>query len=268
MRKIITFLSDFGLEDEWVGVCKGVILNIVPDAVIVDITHQIPSFNLKKAAVELLSALPFMPIGIHLAVVDPGVGTKRRPIVIETGRGDFLVGPDNGIFLPAVDKIGGINKVFWITNEEFMNVPVSQTFNGRDIFAPAAGHLARGISPDKFGPEIEKTTIETSPILPVVSSLETLKCEIIDIDKFGTIRLNCGFDDINKIALEYGRKIKLKLNGNELLIDFVKTFGDVGIGEPAALIDSSGFVCLALNQGNFSLKFNLKTGDRVDIIKN
>lgn len=266
--KIITFLSDFGLKDEWVGVCKGIILNIVPDVFIVDITHQIPPFNLKKAAICLLGALPFMPIGIHLAIVDPGVGTNRRPIIMKTGRGDFLVGPDNGIFLPVVDKLGGIEKVCLIKNEGFMNIPVSPTFNGRDIFAPAAAYLAKGVKLDKFGPEIKKAEIGLSPIPPIVLFSNRLGCEVIDIDRFGTVRLNCGFGDLSRANVMLGKTVKLKINKNELLIDFVKTFGDVKKDKPAMLIDSSGFVCLTLNQGNFSLKFNLKTGDKVDISRN
>ena len=148
-------LTDWGLRDPYASICHGVVLNIVPEALIVDITHEIEKYNIRHGALMLWCALPFMPIGAHMAVVDPGVGTQRRPIAIETARGDFLVGPDNGLLIPGAERLGGIMRVHVIDNVQYRLPVLTSTFHGRDLFAPAAAHLALGVPLEAIGPEID-----------------------------------------------------------------------------------------------------------------
>ena len=147
---VITFLTDFGLADDFVGVCHGVMKRIAPDCEVIDITHGIAPQAVLQGALTLANTLPYMPSGVHLAVVDPGVGTGRRALALRSGDGRFFVGPDNGLLLPAAERLGGIEAAHELTNPEYMLEPVSRTFHGRDVFSPAAAHLASGVDPDAF----------------------------------------------------------------------------------------------------------------------
>src|SRR5918996_144416 len=153
-RGIVTFLSDYGLEDEFVGVCHGVMLMINPDLRIVDIHHQILRQNIRHGAVVLGQSIPYMADAVHLAVVDPTVGSDRLAIVIETRSGHTFVGPDNGLLMPAAEAGGGVVRAFEISDKRFMLTPVSRTFQGRDVFAPAAAHIASGVDPAEMGPSL------------------------------------------------------------------------------------------------------------------
>ncbi len=267
MNPIITFLTDFGLEDEWVGICKGVILSIAPDAKIIDITHQIPNFDIKKGAFVLSSSLPFMPIGIHLAVVDPGVGTRRRAIILQAGRGDYLVGPDNGLLIPASYKLGGVQNAVEINNERYFLQPVSQTFHARDIFAPVSAHLARGVEMGDFGSIIDITTLVESPWTAPVIKKHKIEAEVIDIDKFGTVRLNLPADDISNLGIIFGDIVEVKWGSRREEVPFKETFGEAEPGNPILVIDSSGYISLAINQGNAQQEFDLEVGERLDLEK-
>jgi len=264
---IITFLSDFGLEDEWIAVCKGVIKGIAPAAEVIDISHQIESFNLKKGALVLATALPYMPQGIHLAVVDPGVGTKRKGLIIQVERGDYLVGPDNGLLIPAAGRLGGIQKAFHITEKKYMLKPVSLTFQARDIFAPVAAYLARGLKPQEFGPEIQKKDLTLSPWNEPEVFTQKIVGEVIDIDKFGTVRSNISPDHLKRVNISLGDSVKLILKNSELSLPFLETFGRVKPGKPLFLTDSSGYLCVAVNQGSAEEEFDIGVGDRLTILK-
>lgn len=264
---VVAFLSDFGLTDEWVGVCKGVILKIFPQAQIIDISHQVPSFDVKKGAVLLANAVPYLPRGVYLAIVDPGVGTSRKAIIIQSQRGDFLVGPDNGLLIPAASRLAGIARVVEITSEKYISKQVCQTFQGRDIFAPVAAYLAKGISIEEFGPQLVPALLVRSPWGGPKFSEAEIECEIIDIDKFGTVRLNCSWPDLEKLGLTQRDEVELKWTGGQLTLPFLKTFGDVAAGEALLLIDSSDLLCLAINQGNATLRYGLKIGDKVKLNK-
>jgi len=266
VKPIITFLSDFGLSDEWVGVCKAVMIKISPEARILDISHQIPSFDVKKGALVLASALPFMPRSVHLAVVDPGVGTERRGIVIEARRGDFLVGPDNGLLIPAAIKLAGIKNIVEITNEKYFSTPISPTFQARDIFAPVAAYLANGVSMKEFGPAIKRDSLVKAPWGKPKVLKDRIEAEVIDLEKFGTIRFNCTRKELNKLGIDYGDRVKVRWADKELTLPFVKTFGEVAVGEALLLIDSSDFLCLAINQGEAASQFGLKVGERVALL--
>jgi len=153
-REVVTFLSDYGLEDEFVGVCHGVMLRIAPHLKIVDIDHNILRQDIRHGAVVLEQSIRYMPEAVHLAVVDPSVGSARKAVVVESGWGEVFVGPDNGLLIPAATTSGGIKRAFEIVDERFMLTPVSRTFQGRDVFSPATAHVAAGVDPSELGPEI------------------------------------------------------------------------------------------------------------------
>ncbi len=267
MGPIITFLSDFGLSDEWVGVCKGVMKGIAPHAEIIDISHKVPNFNVKKGALLFASAVPFMPKGVHLAVVDPGVGTKRRAIIILTKRGDYLIGPDNGLLIPAAQRLGGIKRVVEITNERYMHKPICPSFHGRDIFAPVAAHLAAGKDMDEFGPEIDINDLVQTPWSKARISGEEIICEVIYVDKFGTLRLNVTLHELMKCGIRLKNQILVKWNEKNVILPLLRTFGEVKAGELLLLVDSSDHLCIAVNQGSAAVKLGLKVGSKITLIR-
>ncbi len=154
-RPFVSLLSDWGARDPSAAICRGVVLGIAPDALVVDITHDVEKYNIHHGALMLWCALPFLPIGAHMAVIDPGVGTARRPVVLETARGDYLVGPDNGLLLPGAQRLGGIVRAHLVENVQYRLPLLSPTFHGRDLFAPAAAHLALGLPLGSIGPPID-----------------------------------------------------------------------------------------------------------------
>ena len=149
---IITFLTDFGLQDDFVGTCHGVIKRIEPEAEVIDITHGIPPQHVLQGALVLRNTLPYMPVGVHLAVIDPGVGGSRRPLALRDAEGRLYVGPDNGLLIPAAERFGGIEEAHELANPDYALQPVSRTFHGRDLFAPAAAYLAKGVRPGRARP--------------------------------------------------------------------------------------------------------------------
>jgi len=255
---IISLLSDFGHKDPYVAEMKAVILSIAPQARIVDITHEIEKFNIRMGAYVLASAAPYFPPNtIHVAVVDPGVGTKRRSIIAETRR-SLYVGPDNGLLMLAAHK-EHITNVYQIDNPKYMLSKVSKTFHGRDIFAPAAAHLAQGNKPSDFGPAIQDY------ILPEFAKPHArngeLLGEVLHIDDFGNIISNITLEDLEKMEFHEGTSFLVRLGGKTLNIRFCSAYGEVPAGTPLALIGSSNFLEVADNQGNASRIFKAKVGD-------
>src|SRR5687767_13989959 len=154
-RPFVSLTSDWGVRDPSPAICRAVVLSIAPEALIVDITHEVQKYNIRHGALMLWCSLPFLPIGAHVCVVDPGVGTARRPLAIETARGDYLIGPDNGVLLPGAQRLGGVVRVHRIENAQYRLPVLSSTFHGRDLFTPAAAHLALGVPLEAIGPEID-----------------------------------------------------------------------------------------------------------------
>ena len=259
---IISLLTDFGVKDAYVGCMKGVVLSICPYARIIDITHEIPKFNIRYGAFVLMQTVPYFPEGtIHIAVVDPGVGTKRRPIIIETNR-CYYVGPDNGLLILS-SKREGIRHVYNITNQQFMLPKISKTFHGRDIFSCVAAHIATGIYPSEFGPEIcDYVSIKfTKPW----KNGKTLYGEIIHIDSFGNIVTNISLEDLEKEGISKGRYFFMKLRDKILKLKLCSTYSEVPIQSPLTIIGSSNFLEVSVNQGNASKTFNTKIGDLIII---
>lgn len=254
---MITLTTDFGLKDPYVAEMKGVILTINPTATIIDITHDIEKYNIRAAAFTLASATPYFPKGtVHLAVVDPSVGTKRRAILIQTKQG-FFVGPDNGSLILAAEN-QGIEHIRQLTNPKFMLPKVSNTFHGRDVFAPAAAHLDKGVEPCEFGPEI--TDAVTPPFASVTRKDDVLIGEVLHIDGFGNVITNIPQKDTAQ-----AKTVTVKLPTAQLKLAFVKTYGQAKPKEPLALIGSHGFLEIALNQGSAAKEFGVTAGDRVEV---
>jgi S-adenosylmethionine hydrolase len=254
---IITLLSDFGLKDPYVAEMKAVILSIHPQARVIDITHEIEKFNIRMGAFVLASATPYFPAGtIHVAVVDPGVGTKRRPIIVETKR-SYYVGPDNGLLMLAAQK-EGVCHVYHVNNPQYMFPRVSRTFHGRDIFAPAAAHLAKGSSSFEFGPEIQDYA------LPKFAKTHARKGEllgeILHIDDFGNVVSNISAEELEKMGIREGCSLRVKLDGKALTLKLCSAYGEVAAKTPLAIIGSSDFLEVSVNQGSASRMFKAKIG--------
>ena len=184
---MISLLTDFGLRDPSAAICKGVILGITPDAQVIDISHEVRKYAIRDGALLLWSALPYLPIGIHVAVVDPGVGTARRAIAMQVARGDTLIGPDNGLLLPGANRLGGPTAVRQLENERYRLTPVSSSFHGRDVFAPAAAHLAKGARFEDLGRAVPLDEIVRLPFLEATVKPGILESAVVYIDTFGNI---------------------------------------------------------------------------------
>jgi S-adenosylmethionine hydrolase len=262
-RPFVSLTSDWGVRDPSPAICHGVVLGIAPDALIVDITHEIDKYNIRHGALMLWCALPFLPVGAHVCVVDPGVGTARRPIAIEAARGDYLVGPDNGVLLPGAERLGGIVRVHQIDNPQYRLPVVSSTFHGRDLFTPAAAHLALGVPIEEFGPPINPAELVALDWPSVVVRDGELDTTVIYRDTFGNLKLAGLTADLGVAlpGLAHGDKVLV----NKVEMAWAQTFGDVRKGECLLYEDSYGRLCIAQSQGNAAQELGLDEGSAVRI---
>ena len=244
---------------------KASILTICPNAQIIDLAHDIGEYNIKEGA-RILEATNWLPVGNHVCVVDPGVGTERRGIAIETKRGDMLIGPDNGVLIPAARFLGGIVRVHKLENEKYMRLPVSPIFHGRDVFSPAAAHLAAGIPIQDFGNEVPESELVPAAYEDAKYEDGIISAEVLVLNNFGSCFLNIQQEEMHKLA-EVGENIALSFDGTKMSVPYHRTFGDVAIGEPLILDDDFSRVELAVNQGNFSEKYGLSVGDAITLQK-
>ncbi len=259
---IITLLSDFGLRDAYVAEMKAVILSISPDVCIVDISHEIEKFNIRMGAFILASATPYFPKStVHVAVVDPGVGTKRRPIIIQTKR-SFHVGPDNGLLFLSARK-EGVSHVYHIKNPQYMRPKISTTFHGRDIFAPAAAYLARGCSPSQFGPEFHDYVIPQYAE-PYMKESELIG-EVMYIDNFGNVVTNIASKKLEELETCIGDVLHVRIRRKTFDVRFCSAYGEVPARTPLAIVGSHDFLEISVNQGNASKTLNLEIGDLLSI---
>ena len=259
---IITLLSDFGLRDAYVAEMKAVILSINPDARIVDISHEIEKFNIRMGAFILASATPHFPQStVHVAVVDPGVGTKRHPIIIQTKR-SFYVGPDNGLLLLSA-RTEEVSHVYYIKNLEYIRPKISTTFHGRDIFAPAAAYLAIGRSPSQFGPEIQDYVVPQFA-KPYIKKGELIG-EIMYIDDFGNVVTNILSKNLEKLETGIGDLLHVGIGRKTFDMRFCSAYGEVSTRTPLVIVGSHDFLEISINQGNASKTLNLKIGDSFNI---
>jgi len=251
-RPTIVFMTDFGTANDAVAICKAVIVEIVPDVRIMDITHQVTPFSIEEGARFLAGVTPYYPAGtVFLAVVDPGVGTSRKAIVVKSKKGQFFVLPDNGLITPVADR-DGIEAAREITNPGWMiGDKISSTFHGRDVFSPAAAHLAAGEDWTLVGPEV-RDLVRLSPRLATVDQ-KGITGEVIGLDDpFGSLVTNIPGDEFKKLGYALGEKVTVKIDAKPFPVPYVKTFMDVPVGQPLLYIDSRGRVSIALNERDFS----------------
>ena len=248
----IVFMTDFGVVDDSVALCKGVMYGITPNVRIVDLTHQVNAFSIADGARFLFGATPYFPAGtVFVVVVDPGVGSSRKAVAVKSKRGQFFVLPDNGLMTMVEDR-DGIESAREITNPDWMlGAKISSTFHGRDIFSPVGAHIARGDDWTQVGPEIPK--LVRLDLKPSKLDDKGLTGEVIALDgPYGNLITNMSAEDFLKLGYQRGEKLKTRIGGHDFELPFVKTFSDVPLKQPLLFIDSRGRVSFALNQANFA----------------
>ena len=265
-KPFITLTSDFGVQSQGIGIMEAVALEINPDARVIHLMHGLPDFDLFYAA-RTMETINYVPVGCHVCVVDPGVGTKRKPVIIKVERGDFLIGPDNGVLLPATRFLGGIKKAVEITNEKYRRKPVSPVFHGRDIFTPAAAYLSKGIKMEEFGKELNPKNLTKAPYEEAKIKGNEIHAKVISTNKFGSLHLNIMQNVWDKFSVKIGNKVNLKFNKKSVDVPFFTTFGDVEKGKPLIFKDDYGRMEIAINQGSFIKKYPIKIGDDIVIKK-
>ena len=264
-RRFITFLTDFGLQDDFVGTCHGVIKRIAPDVHIIDITHGIPRQRVLQGALVLANTVPYMPEGIHLAVVDPGVGGSRRPLALRDASGGVYVGPDNGLLIPAAEKRGGIADAYELANPDYALPSVSRTFHGRDLFAPAAAHVALGVALEQLGPPIDPEALVRLDLPEPEVSTGRAHATVLYVDGFGNMQLNLTREHLEQIDVVPGTKVELEFAGDRYFAIAARTFGDARRGDVILYEDAYRNVAVAINGGNASQTFGVDPGEQVAI---
>lgn len=262
---IITFLTDFGLQDDFVGTCHGVIKRITPAAEIVDITHGIEPTQVLQGALVLANTLPFMPEGVHLAVVDPGVGTDRRAVALRGGDGRIYVGPDNGLLVPAAERLGGIEGAWELEEPAYRLEPVSPTFHGRDIFAPAAAHLAGGLDPGELGAALEPASLVRLDVPAPVTGDGFIRAHVVIVDRFGNVQLNLTAEDLSAAGIEAGTQVEIEVGLQRFYACAARTFADVRPGDIVLYEDAYGNIALAINVGDAAEMLSARPGEAVGI---
>ena len=263
----VSFLSDFGRKDEFVGVVHGVIARIAPEVKVIDIGHDFPRGDVRAAALALLRAVQYMPQGVMLAVVDPGVGTARKPIAARTEWGVFI-GPDNGLLAPAVAMVGGADKIVALENSELVLPSGGVTFDGRDRFAPAAAVIASGqCAFEDLGPEVDSDSV-TPLMMPLVEHLESaVRGEVLWMDHFGNAQTNISPDDMNLVGIVAGDDVVLRIGAIEHELKWVTAYGDVAIGEGLLHVDSYGQIAVAVRGGRSDDGYPIEDGIAVTLRK-
>ncbi len=256
---VITFLSDYGLEDDFVGVCHAVIAGICPDARVIDLTHGIPRHDVRSGALVLRGALPYAPVGVHLAIVDPDVGGHRRAVAVTLADGRALVGPDNGLLALAAASGGGVIEAVDIAFSPFRLEPISATFHGRDIFAPVAAHLAAGAEVSDAGDPLDPDALVPLALPAARREHGALVAHAIYIDRFGNVQLNVGHDDLADSGFRLGQRVELSHStGGRRQAQYVLTFADVPPGELLVYEDAYRMLAIAVSRGSAATTLGLE----------
>ncbi len=256
----IVFMTDFGLVDDSVALCRGVMYSIMPSVRIVDLTHQVTPFSILDGARFLYGATPYFPAGtVFVVVIDPTVGSTRKAIVARSKRGQYFVLPDNGL-LTLVEQRDGIEGVHEITNPDWMiGTKMSSTFHGRDIFSPAGAHVARGDDWTTAGPEVPVKDLVRLNLQMAKLDDRGLTGEVLATDgPFGNLVTNVDAEVFFKLGYQRGQEVPVKLGDKEMKLKFVRTFSDVPLGKPLLYIDSRGRFAMAVNQGSFAAVYGVK----------
>ncbi|MHB8706943.1 MAG: SAM hydrolase/SAM-dependent halogenase family protein [Coriobacteriia bacterium] len=259
MQSIICFTSDFGMGDTWVGMCHAVIYRACPQARVVDLAHDVAPYDIRKAAAVAASGVWQLPDAVHLVVVDPGVGGGRKDLCLVTGKGTMLVGPDNGVLIPATWRAGGLAEAYAIEPDTLNYEGPLATFHARDVLAPAAAALACGVEPSAIGSPVDAEELVAAPFAAAYDDGTSLVAEVVDIDRFGSVRLSVSAEDVERVMLA-GHRVEVAFG--RLVVDapFGTTFSDVDEGEPVVLVDSSGWLTLAVRMGSAADRYGAQPG--------
>jgi S-adenosyl-L-methionine hydrolase (adenosine-forming) len=260
----VTFLSDFGLQDDFVGTCHGVIKRITPEAQIIDITHGIPPQQVLQGALVLANTIPYMPVGAHLAVVDPGVGSARRPLALRDREGRYFVGPDNGLLVPAAER-AGIEAAHELANPEYALESISRTFHGRDLFAPAAAHLVRGVDLADLGPPVDPDALVRLDLPEPEVRPERIVATVLYVDAFGNIALNVTREHATEVGVVPGTQVELELGGERFYAIAARTFADARPGDVMLYEDSYRNMSVAISNGNAAEMLHARPGQTLRI---
>ena len=261
----VTFLSDFGLKDDFVGTCHGVMKRIAPDAQIIDITHGIPPQAVLQGSLVLANTIGFMPVGVHLAIVDPGVGGPRRPLALRDADERLYVGPDNGLLLPAASR-AGLVAAHELANPAYALESISRTFHGRDLFSPAAAHLARGVAIEELGPPVDPEGLVRLDVPEPALSDGTAVATLLYVDSFGNIALNLTRDDVERIGIVSGTRVELELAGERYYAVMTRTFADARPGDVILYEDSYRNISIAISRGSAARMLHASPGQRLKIV--
>ncbi len=266
MARPITFLSDYGLADEFVGVVHGVIARVCPEARVIDLGHGVPRQDVRAGAAMLARALPHMPAGVHLAVVDPDVGARRHALALRTAEGDrLLVGPDNGLLIPAAERFGGVAEAVEISGSPWRLEPVSATFHGRDLFAPVAARLAAGEALADAGTPLDAgELVRFERTAPRVEG-EALVAHVVASDTYGNAILDATHDDLVERGLRLGDAVTVRAESRRVRGVVARTFAEVGRGALLLYEDAAGALSLAVNGGDATALLGLRAGDEVHV---
>jgi S-adenosyl-L-methionine hydrolase (adenosine-forming) len=262
--RYLSFLTDYGLEDGFVAACHGVAARIAPHADIIDITHLVPPGDVRRGAAVLAQTVPYLPAAVHVAVVDPGVGTARRGVAVAAGESVF-VGPDNGLLSWAVTASGGAVRAFSLTNEQLWLDRVTATFHGRDIFMPVAAHLTADAELAAAGQEVDVGGLVTLPAAERLVHDSTAAGEVLTVDRFGNVQLTITTADAAHIGLRSGGALLVQYGRHQLTLPYRETFGAVPHGELVGYADSAGLVSIAVNGGDAAQRLGLPPGARISI---
>jgi S-adenosylmethionine hydrolase len=261
----ITFLSDYGTDDEFAGVCRAVIAQIAPGAPVVDLTHGIERQDVRGGAIALANAVPFCPPGVHLAVVDPGVGSARRAVAVRSAEERYLVGPDNGLLSRALDRLGGAAEAVDLGRSPFRLEPLSATFHGRDLFAPVAAHLALGARLEEAGEPLDPSSLAALELPEPKLGEREVTAHAIHADAFGNVTLNLDAAMLAEGPLRQGERLEVRAPDGSFEAVWAGTFSDVEPGEVLLHEDSSGALALAVNGGDAARLLDLRRDSEVTL---
>jgi S-adenosyl-L-methionine hydrolase (adenosine-forming) len=259
-HRFVTFLTDFGLQDDFVGTCHGVIRTIAPDVQIIDITHGIPAGGVLQGALVLENTVAYMPVGVHLAVVDPGVGGARRALALEDAEGRLYVGPDNGLLIRAAERKGPVARAHELANSDYALPSVSRTFHGRDLFSPAAAHLALGVDLADLGPPLDAEALVRLDVPKPELGATRIRATVLYVDRFGNVQLNLTREHLEQVGVVPGTKVEIELAQDRYYATAARTFGDARPGDIILYEDAYRNVSIAINQGSAREMFGLQPG--------
>jgi S-adenosyl-L-methionine hydrolase (adenosine-forming) len=259
----ISFLSDYGWADEFVGVVHSVVRSVAPHVTVVDVCHEVPPHDVRAGGLTLVRAVQYLAPGVVLAVVDPGVGTDRRAIAVEVGEDGeaVFVGPDNGLLASAVSMVGGAGRAVELTNEDYHLPAPGPTFAGRDIFGPVAAHLCNGVDLAEFGPPVDPLSLRPGLVPLSRREGDKLETEVLWVDRFGNIQLNVGADDVDS----FGERVTVRWAEQVRTAVRVDAFEEIGPGQLGLLIDSYGLMALALDRASAADELRVKAGDALTL---